>query len=285
MIVLYGDPPGTGSSAIPLPTSIPVMIRVHGLTKEFQDTGGTVFRALDNISFYVRPGEIFGLLGPNGAGKTTCLRILSTVLRPTRGVAEVASLNVMKDPEGVRRRIGFMSNNTGIYDRMTAHEMVTYFGRLYGIQEDRLQARIEEVFGILQMHEIRDRLGSKMSTGMKQKVSIARTIIHDPPVIIFDEPTSGLDVLVARSVLEAVEALRDNGKCIIFSTHIMSEVEKLCERIAILHRGRILADGVVSDLVAGHDQPGVEELFFTLIRQHDVERNIEHSRAAVAGTA
>ncbi len=250
-----------------------MMIRVQGLTREFQDFSGGVFRALDNITFNVHPGEIFGLLGPNGAGKTTCLRILSTVLKPTRGIAEVAGLNVMRDPEGVRRSIGFMSNNTGIYDRMTAREMVEYFGRLYGLSEDRLQERIDEIFDILQMHEIGDRLGGKMSTGMKQKVSIARTIVHDPPVIIFDEPTSGLDVLVARNVLEAVGLLRDQGKCIIYSTHIMSEVEKLCERIAIIHRGSILASGHRDHLVHENEKSDVEQLFFDLICQHDVQQS------------
>lgn len=250
--------------------SPPLMIRVHGLTKEFSDING-VFRALDAVSFEVKPGEIYGLLGPNGAGKTTCLRILSTVLKPTRGFAEVAGINVMHDPSGVRRNIGFMSNNTGIYDRMTAREMVEYFGRLYGIPEDRLQPRIEEIFEVLQMHEIRDRLGSKMSTGMKQKVSIARTIVHDPPVIIFDEPTSGLDVLVARNVLQAVAALREQGKCIIFSTHIMREVEKLCDRIAVIHKGRIVDEGTLAELADRHNQADVEELFFDLIEKRDRE--------------
>ena len=251
------------------------MIRVQGLTREFQDFSGVALRALDDVTFDVHPGEIFGLLGPNGAGKTTCLRILSTVLKPTRGIAEVAGLNVMRDPEGVRRKIGFMSNNTGIYDRMTAREMVEYFGRLYGLSEDRLQQRIDEIFDILQMHEIGDRLGGKMSTGMKQKVSIARTIVHDPPVIIFDEPTSGLDVLVARNVLEAVGLLRDQGKCIIYSTHIMSEVEKLCERIAIIHRGSILASGQRDHLVHQNKKSDVEQLFFDLIRQHDAEQAVQ----------
>lgn len=246
------------------------MIRVQGLTKEFDDFNG-LFRALDNVSFEVRPGEIYGLLGPNGAGKTTCLRILSTVLKPTRGLAEVSGINVMHDAEGVRRNIGFMSCNTGIYDRMTAREMVEYFGRLYGIAEEPLQNRIEEIFDILQMHDIKDRLGSKMSTGMKQKVSIARTIVHDPPVIIFDEPTSGLDVLVARNVLKTVEILKEQGKCIIFSTHIMREVEKLCDRISVIHRGRILDEGTLPELADRHDQPDVEELFFDLIQQRDAE--------------
>lgn len=247
------------------------MIRVHGLTKEFADPRNGVFRAVDNVSFHVQPGEIFGLLGPNGAGKTTCLRILSTVLRPTGGIAEIDGINVVRDPEQVRSRIGFMSCNTGIYDRMTAWELVEYYGRLYGIPEDLLQPRLEKIFDVLQMKDIRDRLGSKMSTGMKQKVSIARTIVHDPPVIIFDEPTSGLDVLVARNVLKTVAALRDQGKCIIFSTHIMREVEKLCDRIAIIDRGRIQAEGTLQELADRYEQSDVEELFFQLIQQRDDE--------------
>ena len=225
--------------------------------------------ALDAVSFVVRPGEVYGLLGPNGAGKTTCLRILSTVLRPTGGRAIVAGCDVTRQPAEVRARIGFMSGNTGIYDRMTAWEMVEYYGRLYGLADDALRARMEEIFTMLQMQDFRDLLGSKMSTGMKQKVSIARTIVHDPPVLIFDEPTSGLDVLVARAVLQAVAALRDQGKCIIYSTHIMREVEKLCDRIAIIHRGRILAAGTIQELEQQHRERDVEELFFDLITRHE----------------
>lgn len=261
------------------------MIRVQELVKEFDDARHGMFRAVDHVSFEVRPGEIFGLLGPNGAGKTTCLRILSTVLRPTSGLAEVDGLNVVRDPEGVRARIGFMSCNTGIYDRMTAWEMVEYYGRLYGIPEERLRGRITEIFDVLQMHDIRDRLGSKMSTGMKQKVSIARTIVHDPPVIIFDEPTSGLDVLVARNVLQAVAALRDQGKCIIFSTHIMREVEKLCNRIAVIHRGRILATGTLPELADQYAQPDVEELFFDLIQRCEDEFAARHASEHMSRTA
>ena len=248
------------------------MIAVENLTKRFADLhyeGG--FTALDGVSFQVKPGEIFGLLGPNGAGKTTCLRILSTVLRPTAGAAFVAGYDVALHPAEVRGRIGFMSNNTGIYDRMTAYELVAYYGRLYGIPEDVLARRIDHLFERLQMEEIRDTLGSKMSTGMKQKVSIARTIVHDPPVLIFDEPTSGLDVLVARKVVEEVRTLRDQGKCIIYSTHIMREVEKLCDRIAVIYKGRILAMGTVDDLVRQYRRPDMEELFFALIDEHDRE--------------
>jgi sodium transport system ATP-binding protein len=245
------------------------VITVERLMKRFVDlqTGG--FTALDDVSFEVHPGEIFGLLGPNGAGKTTCLRILSTVLRPTSGTAFVAGYDVAAQPTEVRARIGFMSNNTGIYDRMTAWEMVEYYGRLYGIPEQALQQRIDHLFDRLTMNNIRDVLGSKMSTGMKQKVSIARTIVHDPPVLIFDEPTSGLDVLVARNVVDEIKSLRDQGKCIIYSTHIMREVEKLCHRIAIIYKGRILAMGSIKDLADRYNQPDMEELFFQLIDAYD----------------
>jgi len=245
------------------------MISVDRLGKSFVDLKRGAVAALDEASFKVYPGEVFGLLGPNGAGKTTCLRILSTVLKPTSGRAYVAGYNVATQSSEVRRNIGFMSGNTGIYDRMTAWELVEYYGRLYGIPEDQLRERLEEIFETLQMNEIRDVLGSKMSTGMKQKVSIARTIVHDPPVLIFDEPTSGLDVLVAREVLKKIELLRDKGKCIIFSTHIMREVEKLCQRIAVIHKGRILAQGTLAELAAEYNQPDVEELFFELIQRHE----------------
>lgn len=248
------------------------MIQVEGLTKTFSDLRRGAIAAVEDVSFSVRPGEIFGLLGPNGAGKTTCLRILSTVLRPTRGRALIAGHDVAADPAAVRGAIGFMSGNTGVYDRMTAWEFVEYYGRLYGLPETRLRERLEAVFDTLQMNDFRNTPGAKMSTGMRQKTSIARTIIHDPPVMIFDEPTSGLDVLVARALLKTIESLKAAGKCIIFSTHIMREVEKLCDHIAIIHRGRILASGTVGDLAQEHSQPDMEELFFELISRHDAAR-------------
>lgn len=241
------------------------MIEVAGLTKTFSDIRRGDVEALKNVSFSAKPGEIFGLLGPNGAGKTTCLRLLSTVLRPSAGRAEVAGFDVVKEPEQVRAHIGFMSGNTGVYDRMSAWEMVEYFGRLYGIPDDVRIPRQEEIFQTLQMDDFRELLGAKMSTGMKQKVSIARTLIHDPPVLIFDEPTSGLDVLVARSVIDAIERLREQGKCVIFSTHIMREVERLCDHIAVIDKGEILASGTLDELREQFHQPDIEELFYQLI--------------------
>ena len=167
---------------------------------------------------------------------------------------------------------------------MTAREMVEFFGRLHGMQKEQLAERIETVFEWLQMQEISDRLGAKMSGGMKQKVSIARAVVHDPPVLIFDEATVGLDVLVARSLLETIGQLRDEGKCIIFSTHHMREAERLCDHIAILHRGRILADGTLASLLEGHAGDDLEQVFFDLISQHDEAADAaDDMRAGSAG--
>ena len=248
------------------------MIQVDRLRKAFLDYRRGWVSAVDDVSFRCLPGQIFGLLGPNGAGKTTTLRILSTVLRPTGGTAVVAGFDVVEAPERVRAHIGYMSASTGIYDRMTAWELVEYFGRLYGLPPERLRERMETIFGWLQMDDFRDVLGSKMSTGMKQKVSIARTIVHDPPVLIFDEPTSGLDVLVARAVLRKILELRDQGKTILFSTHSMHEVKALCSRLAIIHKGRVQAEGAPDELLDRFAQPDLEELFFALVERADAAK-------------
>jgi sodium transport system ATP-binding protein len=245
------------------------MIHARELTKHYADLRRGQFVALDHVSFDALPGQVYGLLGPNGAGKTTALRILSTLLRPTGGSATVNGYDVVTQPSQVRRQMGFMSASTAVYDRMTAWEMVEYFGGLYGIERDALRGRMETLFTRLQINEFRDVLGSKMSTGMRQKVSIARAIVHDPPILIFDEATSGLDVLVARALLKTVAELRDAGKCIVFSTHIMREAEKLCDRIAIIHRGKILVEGTLEELRDLHSQHDLEELFFQLISRHD----------------
>ncbi|MGE0760661.1 MAG: ATP-binding cassette domain-containing protein [Pirellulaceae bacterium] len=245
------------------------MIHVTGLTKSYSDLRRGECVALAGVSFDAYPGQIYGLLGPNGAGKTTALRILSTMLRPSSGTAVVNGFDVVTQPTDVRRSIGFVSTNTAVYDRMTAWEMVQYFGRLHGLENGVLREQMETIFQRLQMNEIRDVLGAKMSTGMKQKVSIARALVHNPPVLIFDEATVGLDVLVARSLLKTVAELRDHGKCVIFSTHIMREVERLCDRIAVLHRGHVLDEGTLSEMADRHGERDMEELFFRLISEHD----------------
>jgi len=241
------------------------MIHVDKLTKSFRDLRRGEVLAVDHITFDARPGEVFGLLGPNGAGKTTTMRILCTVLKPTSGTATLAGFDVVTHATEVRQNIGFLSASTAIYDRMTAWEMVEYFGNLYGLSPERLTERMETIFASLQMNDFRDVLGGKLSTGMRQKVSIARAIVHDPPVMIFDEPTLGLDVLVARAVLQNIERLRDEGKCILYSTHIMREVEKLCDRVAIVSKGKIQTMGTLDELRDKHGQQDLEELFFQLV--------------------
>lgn len=253
------------------------MLEATELTKAYPDLHTGQFVALDHVSFSINPGEIFGLLGPNGAGKTTALRILSTVLKPTSGSARVNGFDVCTHPYEVRHSIGFVSSNTAIYERMTAWEMVEYFGKLYGIDQEQLRDRMELVFDQLNMHDIKDIAGARMSTGMKQKVSIARAIVHDPPVLVFDEASLGLDVMVARALLEIISSLRDQGKCIIFSTHIMREVERLCDRVAILYHGRTLATGTLPQLAIEHNESDFEELFFKLLRQSDLERRQSES--------
>lgn len=241
------------------------MVEVDNLVKTFPDSGGGPVKALDGVSFQVHPGEIFGLIGPNGAGKTTVLRILSTVLKPSRGTARIAGYDVVTQADDVRQRVGFVSASTLIYDRMSAWEFVEFFGRLAGLDGERLRSRMEEVFELLQMNDFRDVLGASMSTGMKQKTSVARAIIHDPPVLVFDEPTAGLDVLVARAVLQTIQKLRAQGRSILFSTHVMREVEKLCDRVAIIHRGLVLTCGTLEELRSRHGENDMEELFFQLV--------------------
>lgn len=242
------------------------MLHVQNLSKSFYDARRGWVLAVDHISFEAKAGEVFGLLGPNGAGKTTAMRLLCTVLRPDDGAANVAGFDLVTQATEVRRHIGFLSANTALYDRMSAWELVEYFGLLHGMKRDHLAQRMEEIFESLQMNDYRDVLGAKMSTGMKQKVSIARAIVHDPPVLIFDEPTAGLDVLVGRVVLQHIQRLREAGKCILFSTHVMREAEKLCDRIAIIYRGRILACGALAELRNQYGQDDLEEIFFSLVK-------------------
>jgi len=241
------------------------MIHVENLTKSFRDLRRGQVLAVDHVTFDAKAGEVFGLLGPNGAGKTTTMRILCTVLKPTDGVATLAGFDVVTQATLVRQNIGFLSASTAIYDRLTAWEMVEFFGKLYDLAPEQLRERMEALFATLQMNDFRDVLGAKMSTGMRQKVSIARAIVHDPPVMIFDEPTLGLDVLVARAVLQNIERLRDEGKCILYSTHIMREVEKICNRVAIISKGKIQASGTLEELRERHGQQDLEELFFQLV--------------------
>ncbi len=247
------------------------LVQVKNLRKTYSDHAREPYVAVDRLTFSARAGEVFGLLGPNGAGKTTALRILATVLQPSSGSAFISSFDVTTQAEMVRYSIGFVSNNTAIYDRMTPWEFVQFFGRLYGVSREVLDERIERLFVQLNMNEFRDVPGARLSTGMKQKVSIARALVHDPPVLIFDEPTLGLDVLVTRSLHNIILELRALGKCILFSTHIMREVERLCDRVAIMHRGIVLDSGSLEELAVRHGTSDFEEMFYRLIM--DSEQN------------
>lgn len=241
------------------------MVQVEGLKKHFTDAKRGLVKAVDGVSFEARPGEIFGLLGVNGAGKTTTLRMLSTVIVPTGGRASVAGFDVVKEAEKVRAGIGFMSSSTALYGRLTAKEMIAYFGGLYGLQGEHLKERLDYVINKLNIHEFADRLCDKLSTGQKQRVSIARTILHDPPVLFFDEPTSGLDVVTSQTVLGFIEEARDSGKTVIFSTHIMSEVERLCDHIAVIHGGVLKGGGTVESLKTETQMPTLEKAFLHLV--------------------
>ncbi len=221
--------------------------------------------AVDRVSFSCRPGEIYGLLGANGTGKTTTMRLLATILTPTEGTAIVGGFDIRAEPQKVRMCLGFLSTATALYGRLSAKEMVEYFGRLHGIEEAILQRRINEIFARLEMNDFRDRRCDKLSTGMKQKVSIARTLVHDPSVMIFDEPTLGLDVIASRTIARFIRECRDAGKTVIFSTHVMTEAEKLCDRIGIIHDGKLLVEGSLPELRARFGLQDLEEIFVKVV--------------------
>ena len=246
------------------------MIETRGLCKVFQDKKRGAIHAVDNISFICKPGQIYGLLGANGAGKTTTLRMLATILEPTDGTAVVCGHDVIDEPEEVRANVGFLSTATALYPRLTSREMVEYFGRLNGLGESTLKKRVDEIFSRLDMNSFRDRRCDKLSTGMKQKTSIARTLVHDPPVMIFDEPTGGLDVMTARTITAFIRECRDSGKTVIFSTHIMSEVERLCDTIGIIQNGKLLAEGTLAQLRDKYSERDLEEIFVKIVTPHYV---------------
>ena len=241
------------------------MIEARGLSKRFQDKKRGEIRAVDSVSFTCQPGKIYGLLGANGAGKTTTLRMLATILEPTDGTAIVCGHDVVEQPEKVRANVGFLSTATALYPRLTAQELVEYFGRLNGLDEPTLKKRVDDIFNRLDMNGFRDRRCDKLSTGMKQKTSIARTLVHDPPVMIFDEPTTGLDVMTARTIINFISDCRERGKAIIFSTHIMSEVERLCDHVGIIHDGKLLAEGTVPELREKYAEHNIEEIIVKVV--------------------
>jgi sodium transport system ATP-binding protein len=242
-------------------------IQLDGLTKQFHDARKGEVLAVKSISLQCAPGEIFGLLGPNGAGKSTTLRMIATILKPTSGTASICGFNIQSQAKDVRRSIGYLSADTGLYERLTPREVLYYFARLSHYPQDKLTERVPVVLDLLGMHEFADTRCEKLSTGMRQKVSIARAIVHDPPVLILDEPTSGLDVLTIRAMQQFIVKCKEQGKCILMSTHIMSEAEKLCDRIGIIHRGQLLAVGTLEELRQSSGEHYLEDIFVCVVKE------------------
>jgi sodium transport system ATP-binding protein len=234
---------------------------VNNIRKVFEDEGRGLVEAVAGISFECYPGEIFGLLGANGAGKTTTLRMLSTLIKPTSGTASIQGFNVQTHPLEVRSSLGFYSASTALYPRLSARETLGFFAELNGIPRAQVKVRVEELIERFGLGKYADARVERLSSGMKQKVSIARTVAHNPPVLIFDEPTVGLDIVNALEFQSSLAELRDQGKAIILSTHIMSEAEKLCDRIAIVVGGRMLTCGSLSELRQRTSLHYLEEIF------------------------
>lgn len=253
------------------------MIQVTNLTKTFADRKRGTIHAVDHISFEVREREIFGLLGPNGAGKTTALRMLATVMKPTAGTAVLGGHDIVQEPEEVRKQIGFLSGDMGLYHRLTPRETLTFFGQLHGMNGGNLKGRIGEVFALLDMEKFADTQVEKLSTGMRQRVAIARTLIQDPPILILDEPASGLDVPTAQVIEEFILKACRGGKSIILSTHVMEEAEYLCDRMAVIHEGQIKMVGTMTELRAATGKERLREVFLSLLGMEALERKGSHA--------
>jgi len=256
-------------------------IEARGLTKSYVDPKRGRVEALRGLDLACKQGEIYGLLGPNGAGKTTTLRILATILAPTSGTARVAGIDVALDPLEARRRIGFLSGTTGLYPRLTPRETLRYFGKLHGIEGSILEPRIESLLDTFGIREYADGRCEALSTGQKQKVSIARAVLHDPPVLILDEPTTGLDILASGAMIEFIETRRAEGTCVLFSTHVLSEAERLCDRIGVIDRGQLLASGTLDELSALTGKEWLDDIFRAL---DSAARAREAASGSVAGT-
>ncbi len=252
------------------------MIEVIGLNKEFDlskkqmaEAGVTTkkLKVLDNVNFHCQPGRIFSLLGPNGAGKTTTLRIIATILSPTSGAVKVCGMDTTKNGAKTRAKIGFLTGTTGLYERLTPDEVIRYYARLNGIEKPELEKRKDRLYTLLDMHDFAKKRIGKLSTGMKQKVSIVRTMIHDPEVVVFDEPTAGLDVITAKNIIELIRDCRESNKTVIFSSHIMSEVDMLCDDLAIIHKGKIMFNDTMDNFRKNMQTDTLTEEFIRVVNE------------------
>ena len=253
------------------------MIKVQNLSKTFElnkkqqkerNTTELTATAVDGISFECQPGRIFSLLGPNGAGKTTTLRMISTLVKPSSGSAEICGYDTVKDSEEVRKRIGFLTGSTGLYERLTTTEVLKYYADLNGVSKGDFEKRKKHYYDLLDMHEFSGKRIGQLSTGMKQKVSIARTMIHNPDVVVFDEPTSGLDVITAENIIKLIRDCKTDGKTVIFSSHIMSEVDLLCDDLAIINKGRLLYSETMDHFRSHMKMKSLTEEFIRIVNEN-----------------
>jgi sodium transport system ATP-binding protein len=245
------------------------MIHVEHLSKAFSDSKRGTRLAVDDVSFNVHAGEVFGLLGPNGAGKTTTLRMLATLLKPSSGTASLNGFEITREPEKVREQIGFLSGDMGLYGRLTPLEILDFFGKLNGMDAARRASRIQGLVTMLDMQSFTGTRTDKLSTGMKQKTAIARTMLHEPAVLILDEPTSGLDVPTARTIETAIVDAKKAGKCVLYSTHVMEEAEYLCDRIGVISGGKMKMIGTMEELRAATGKQRLREIFLDLLGLED----------------
>ncbi len=247
------------------------MVVADNLVKVFPSPDGRGKRAVDGLSFRVGPGKIYGLLGPNGAGKTTTLRLMSGLMSPSSGRAILAGHDVSQEPQEVKQVIGFLTSNTGIYLRLSPRELLFYFARLHGLAEDKVASRVAYLIDWLDITDFADLRGGALSTGQKQKTSIARALVGDPPILIMDEPTLGLDVLSNRVILDFIKRERDEGKTIILSTHYLDEAETMCDVIGLLHDGKLVAEGTLEELRTFSGEQRLSNIFLKVIHA-DVPR-------------
>ncbi len=248
-------------------------IQVENLSKDYLDKARGVVRAVDGLTLNCNYGEIVGLLGPNGAGKTTTLRMLATVLAPSSGCASVAGFDVQKESLQVRKNLGFLTGGTGLYARLTPREILRFFGRLHEMPEQLIQSRTETLVEAFDMKSFQNSHCDKLSTGQKQRINLARTLLHDPPVIILDEPTAGLDIISSKSILNFIRSAKQEGKCILFSTHYMTEAEILCDRVAIIHNGKILECDTLNGLKVKTGKQSLVDVFFSLVDRYETQQN------------
>ena len=254
------------------------MIEAKQVGKTFRTgKGKDDVRAVDGVSFRCEPGRVFALLGPNGSGKTTLLRMISTLMSPDQGAGElsVSGFDCVTESEQVRKRIGFLTGSAGLHEKLSGRETLEFFGKLHGISNVDLKKKIVEMVEEFDLTEFIDRATGKLSMGQKQRVMIARTLIHDPEVVIFDEATTGLDVLAAKGLIDIIRACRDAGKTVLFSTHIMGEVALLADDVTVLHKGRQIYSGDIENLTQSQEGASMEEKFINLLEKADAEMKKE----------